>query len=433
MTSDYEEYDTLIIGAGIAGIEAALTLGDAGKKVLLVEQSPTVGGHMAKLSKVFPTLDCSACIATPKMASAVYHPNVTLYAYAEMEEVLKNGEADFRGKILMKPRYVEWDDCTGCSLCEIACPVVVSDEYQYDMRGRKAIYIAFDIAVPKKSVIDIDNCIFCGACERACPTSAINFLQKPEIKNVKVKSVLLATGFELFDAALKPNFGYGRSRNIITAMQMDRLLAPTRPYNTVQRPSDGKEPGKIAYLYCVGSRDKIVNNELCSQICCMYSIKQSQLILGALPLADVFSFYIDIRAQGKGFEEFYQQARDMGAFFIKGRIIFVEEAENGDVMVKYEDIDDGGKIKEEYFDLVVLSVGLWPSMAGVAKVFKNVEFETDTLGWVKCPLCNPVETNIPGVFAAGCVTGPKDIPDTIVDANAAVAQCLAYMETHGGY
>jgi heterodisulfide reductase subunit A len=160
----------------------------------------------------------------------------------------------------------------------------------------------------------------------------------------------------------------------------------------------------------------------------MYSIKQSQLILGALPLADVFAFYIDIRAQGKGFEEFYQQARDMGTFFIKGRIVFVDEADNGDVIVKYEDIDDGGKIKEEPFDLVVLSVGLWPSMSGVKKVFKNVELETDPLGWVKCPLCNPVETNVPGIFAAGCVTGPKDIPDTIVEANAAVSQCLAYME-----
>ena len=432
MTEDYEEYDTLIIGAGIAGIEAALTLGDAGRNVLLVDKSPTVGGIMAQLSKVFPTLDCSACIATPKMASAVYHPNITLSVYSEIEEVLKHDEADFRARIIQKPKYVEWDDCTGCSLCEMECPVIVSDEFQHHMRGRKAVYIAFDIAVPKKSVIDIDNCIFCGQCEKVCPTSAINFLQKPVTKNVRVKSVLLATGFELFDATLKPEFGFNQSKNIITAMQMDRLLAPTRPYNAVLRPSDGKEPGKIAYLYCVGSRDKTVGNELCSQICCMYSIKQSQLILGALPLADVFSFYIDIRAQGKGFEEFYQQARDMGAYFIKGRIMYVDEADNGDVMVKYEDIDDKGKIKEETFDLVVLAVGLWPSIAGITKAFKGVELETDALGWIKCPLCNPVETNVPGIFAAGCVTGPKDIPDTIVEANAAVSQCLAYIETHNG-
>lgn len=432
MSENYEEYDTLIIGAGIAGIEAALTLGDAGRNVLLVEESPTVGGKMAQLSKVFPTLDCSACIATPKMASAYYHPKVTLLAYSSIEEVLKHNEGDFSAKITLKPRYVEWDDCTGCSLCEMACPVIVSDEYQYHMRGRKAVYIAFDIAVPKKSVIDIDNCIFCGACEKACPTNAINFLQKPVSKNVRVKSVLLTTGFELFDATMKADFGYGKSKNIITAMQMDRLLAPTRPYNTVQRPSDGKEPGKIAYLYCVGSRDKTIGNELCSQICCMYSIKQSQLILGALPLADVFSFYIDIRAQGKGFEEFYQQAKDMGAFFTKGRIIYVDEEENGDVLVKYEDIDDGGKIKEESFDLVVLAVGLWPSFSGIAKAFKNVQLETDAIGWVQCPLNNPVETNVPGIFAAGCVTGPKDIPDTIVEANAAVSQCLAYIETHNG-
>ncbi|MFX0013014.1 MAG: FAD-dependent oxidoreductase [Promethearchaeota archaeon] len=432
MADENEVFDVLVIGGGIAGIEAALTLGDTGYKVLLVERSPSVGGKMALLSKVFPTLDCASCIATPKMASVLYHPHVTLLAYSEVQEIRKDGELDFKADILLKPRYVNWQDCTGCSLCEMVCPVIVSDEYQYHMRGRKAAYIAFDIAVPKKSVIDIDNCILCGACERVCPTGAINFLQKSEIKKVKVKSIILATGYNLFDPSLRPEFGYGKSKNIITAMQMDRLLAPTRPYNSILRPSDGKEPSKIAYLYCVGSRDQTVGNSRCSQICCMYSIKQSQLILGALPLADVFSFYIDIRAQGKGFEEFYQQAKAMGSFFIKGRIIYVDEAENGDIIVKYEDIDDGCKIKEETFDLLVLSVGIWPSTPGIEKVFTNRKLETDILGWIKQIEFNnnPVQTNISGVFAAGCVTGPKDIPDTIVEANAAVSQCLYYIETN---
>ncbi|MFX0208420.1 MAG: FAD-dependent oxidoreductase [Candidatus Hodarchaeota archaeon] len=433
MKEENSDYDVMIIGAGIAGIEAALTLGETGKKVLLVEKLPSVGGKMALLSKVFPTLDCCACICTPKMASVIYHPNVTLMTYCEVQEVLKNGEADFSAKVFVKPKYVDWVACTGCSMCEMACPVIIDDEFQFNMRGRKAAYIAFDIAVPKKAIIDIDNCIFCGACEKACPTSAIDFLQEPILFNVTAKAVILATGFDLFNPELKPEFGYGKSKNIITAMQMDRLLAPTRPYNTVLRPSDGKEPMKIGYLYCVGSRDKTIDNPFCSQICCMYSIKQSQLILGAIPLADVFSFYIDIRAQGKGFEEFYQQTRDMGTYFIKGRITYVDEAANGDVIVKYEDIEDGGKIKEEVFDLVVLAVGIYPSAEGIEEVFKNEKLETDIIGWIKQTDINnnPVMTNISGVFAAGCSTGPKDIPDTIVEANAAVSQCLAYIESKG--
>ena len=431
MINNIKQYDALIIGGGIAGIEAALTMGDANYKVLLVDKSPSVGGVMALLSKVFPTLDCSSCIATPKMASTLYHPNIDLMLYSEIQEIRKMSEAHFEATIIKKPKYVNWDDCTGCSQCEMACPVIVKDEYQYGMRGRKAAYIAFDIAVPKKCVIDIDNCTFCGACERVCPTSAINFLQIPELVTITARSVIIATGFNLFDPSVLPQFGYGKSQNIITAMQMDRLLAPTRPYNAVLRPSDGKEPSKIAYIFCVGSRDSTVNNPLCSQICCMYSIKQAQLILGALPLADVFLFYIDIRAQGKGFEEFYQQAKNMGTYFIKGRIIYVNEEENGDVRVKYEDIEDNGLIKEDTFDLVVLSVGIWPNTQ-YKNFFTNAELESDSLGWIKQVEfnLNPVQTSIPGVFAAGCSVGPKDIPDTIVESNAAVSQAINYIEIH---
>ena len=247
MIKDIKQYDALIVGGGIAGIEAALTMGDANYKVLLVEKSPSVGGVMALLSKVFPTLDCSACIATPKMCSTLYHPNIDLMLYSEIQEIHKLSEANFEATIVKKPKYVNWDDCTGCSKCEMVCPVIVPDEYQNNMRGRKAAYIAFDIAVPKKCVIDIDNCIFCGACEKVCPTSAINFLQLPELVTITARSIILATGFKLFDPTSLPQFGYGKSKNVITAMQMDRLLAPTRPYNALVRPGDGKEPSKIAY------------------------------------------------------------------------------------------------------------------------------------------------------------------------------------------
>lgn len=429
LKNDYVEFDVLVIGGGIAGIESALTLGDAGFKVLLVEKSPSVGGHMALLSKVFPTLDCASCIATPKMAAVNYHPNITLFTYSEVEEIVRNGEGDFEVKILKKPTYVDWDACTACGDCERACPVIVPDEYQFGMRGRKAAYIAFDIAVPKKAVIDIDNCILCGACERVCPAYAIDFTQEAELINARVRSVIIATGFKLFPAELKNEFGYGRIKNVITSMQMDRMLAPTSPFGGVLRPSDGKEPMRIAYVLCVGSRDLKVNNPNCSQVCCMYSIKQAQLILGALPLADVTIFYIDIRAFGKGFEEFYRQSRDMGVFFVKGRALSLEETDNGDVRVIYEDIEDGGKVKYDEFDLVVLSVGLLPNYDGITKIFKNVKLELDPFGWVKQLKINinPAQTNIPGVFVAGTATGPKDIPDSIVSASAAASQAIAYL------
>ena len=422
------EFDALVIGGGIAGIEAALTLGDAGFKVLLVEKSPSVGGYMALLSKVFPTLDCASCIATPKMAAVNYHPNITLYTYSEVQEIIKNDDGSFTISVLKKPRYVDVSACTGCGDCERACPVIVPDEYQFNLRGRKAAYIAFDIAVPKKAVIDIDNCILCGACERACPAYAIDFTQEPEIVKAKVYSVIIATGFKLFPAELKPIWGFGKIKNVITAMQMDRILAPTGPYGGVLRPSDGMEPMKIAYILCVGSRDLKVDNPNCSQICCMYSIKQAQLILGAVPLADVTIFYIDIRAFGKGFEEFYQQAKDMGVFFIKGRAISIEELEDGSVKVRYEDMDDNSKIKEDTFDLVVLSVGILPNTE-ITKAFKNVKLELDPFKWINQPNVNsnPAETNIPGVFVAGTASGPKDIPDSIVSAAAAASQAMAYI------
>lgn len=424
----YEEYDVLVIGGGIAGIEAALNLGDAGFKVLLVEKSPSLGGHMALLSKVFPTLDCASCITTPKMAAAAHHPNITLYTYSEVKEINKVKEGEFEVKILKKARYVDIDACTGCSECERACPVIVPDEYQFGLRGRKAAYIAFDIAVPKKATIDIENCILCGACERVCPTHAIDFTQEPKIVNVKVGAVIIATGFRLFPAELKSEWLYGKAKNVITSMQMDRMLAPTGPFGGIFRLSDGKEAEKIAYILCVGSRDLKVGNPNCSQICCMYSIKQAQLLLGALPLADIYIFYIDIRAYGKGFEEFYKQAKDMGVFFIKGRAISIEELEDGSVKVRYEDMEDGGKIKEDTFDLVVLSVGLLPNNE-IAKVFKNVKLELDPYGWINQPniTSNPVLTNIPGVFVAGTASGPKDIPDTIISASAAASQAMDYL------
>ncbi len=413
-------------------MEASLNLADMGYRVLLVEREPTIGGKMVLLSKVFPTLDCSSCIVTPKMASVAHHPNITLYTYSQVLEVWKE-KRGFRVKIRKRARYIKEELCTGCQECEIKCPVEVPDQYNFDLVGRKAVYIPFSIATPKKAVIDIDNCILCGVCERVCPADAIDFTQKDEELEVEVESIILATGFRLFDASRKELYGFGKYPNVINAMQMDRLLSPTRPYNAVLRPSDGKVPDNIAYVLCTGSRDRTVGNPLCSQICCMYSIKQAQLLMGALPLADITIYYIDIRAFGKGYEEFFQQAADMGVRFVKGRVAKIEEKENGNLLLHYEDIEGGGVKRVAEHDLVVLSVGLEPDFR-TAEIFKNAELRFDEHGWVaqRDPLLFPVRTSIEGVFVAGTACGPMDIPDSILSAGAASAEAAAYIERNGG-
>ena len=425
-----ERHDVMVVGGGISGMQAALDLGDMGFKVLLVEKEPTIGGIMFKLSKTFPTLDCASCISTPRMASTAHHKNITMLTYSEVKEAIKEGEGNFRIRILEKPRYVDAATCTACSLCEKACPVIVPSEYDWNLSGRKAAFIPFDTALPKVALIDLDNCIYCGACERACPVGCIDFLQTPKWHTARVGSIVLATGFRLFDAKLKPTYHYGEYPNVITSMQMERLLSPTRPTHAIVRPSDGKEPGKIAYVLCVGSRDDTVKSPYCSQVCCMYSIKQAQLLMGALPLADVAIYYIDIRAFGKGFEEFYVQTRAMGANFVKGKIAKIEQQENGDLTLFYEDIENGGRLSKASHDLVVLAVGILPG-GDVAQIFKNEKLVLDQIGWIKSVNedSSPMTTSIRGVFAAGTAIGPKDIPDSAVEGSGAAMDVASYLRT----
>ncbi len=420
-----QEYDVLVIGGGIAGMEASLTLADAGFKVLLVESSPSIGGKMIQLSKVFPTTDCAGCITTPKMAATSKHENITMLTYAEVKKVEKVGERNFVARILKKPRYVDEKKCIGCGRCEQVCPIFLPDEYNYGLVGRKAIYIPFSMASPRIALIDIENCTMCGRCERECPTEAVNFLQEPEEIEVKVKSVIVATGFKPFDAALKREYGYDRYANVLHALEMERILAPSRPYNAIVRPSDGKIPEKVAFVLCVGSRDKSLGNPICSRVCCMYSIKQAILLSAALPLADFTVYYMDIRAYGKGFEEFYNMAQDMGIRFVKGKVARLEERENGNIVVRVENFETG-EIEEEEYDMVVLAIGLLAN-PDVAEVIDGLEL--DSFSFVnQRKSASPAETNISGVFVAGCAAGPKDIPDTIAEANAAASQCMAYIK-----
>lgn len=420
-------YDALVIGAGIAGNEAALNLANNGYKVLIVEKEHSVGGKMILLSKVFPTLDCSACITTPKVSELSRHPNVTIFTGTEAAEVVKVDAQRFSAKITVQPRYVHVDDCTACQLCEQACPVSVEDEYQYNLVGRKAAHIPFSICSPKAAVIDIENCTLCGACERACPTNCIDFTMEEEVYDLEVKTVILATGFTLFDPINMPRYGYGAYKNVLTSMQMERQIAPTRPFNTVLRPGDGKVPDSIAYVLCTGSRDVTIGNPICSQICCMYSIKQAQLLMGALPMADITIYYLNIRSFGKGFEEFYQQARGMGVNFVKAKIGKITEIENGDLLLRHEDINSG-KLKEAKHDLVVLAVGSLPNRE-VDKIFIKQRLELDKNKFVGQSdlMASPAKTSIEGVYVAGTASGPMDIPDSILSAGAASSEAISHL------
>lgn len=420
-------YDALVIGAGIAGGEAALNLANTGFKVLLVDKELSVGGKMIMLSKVFPTLDCSACITTPKVSEISRHPNITIFTGSEVADIRKISDHEFTAKVTKHPRYVRVEDCTACQLCEKACPQNVRDQYQFGLIGRKAAFIPFSICSPKAAAIDIDNCTLCGACEKVCPTNCIDFTQEVEVMNLHVKTVVIATGFDMFDAKKMPRYGYGQYKNVITALQMERELAPTRPFNTILRPGDGKVPDKIAYVLCVGSRDASVGNPICSQICCMYSIKQAQLLMGALPMADVTIYYINIRSFGKGFEEFYQQAKGMGVNFVKGKIGRISEKEGGNLLLRYEDINEG-KLQEAEHDMVILSTGVLPNK-GIDKFFVNETLALDPFSFVgqSDMLASPAKTSIEGVFVAGTATGPMDIPDSILSAGAASSEAISYL------
>jgi heterodisulfide reductase subunit A len=422
-------FETIVIGGGIAGQEAALNLAKIGHQVLLVEKDLSIGGKMIHLSKVFPTLDCSACITTPKVSETARHPNITIMTNSEIRDIEKDENHHFKGVLVKKPRYVIEEKCTGCQDCEDKCPIVVEDQYQYGLVGRKAIYIPFSIANPRVATLDIENCILCGICEKVCSVNAIDFTQEVEEITVTAKSIIIASGYKLFDAESIHRYGYGKFDNVITSMQMERQLVPTRPYNTVLRPKDGKMPDNIAYVLCTGSRDATVGNPICSQVCCMYSTKQAQLLMGALPMADVTIYYLHLRAFGKGFNEFYEQAKGMGVEFINGKIGRITEQEDGNLIVRYEDIESG-KVQETKHDLVVLSVGLLPN-PDVGKFFKNEKVALDASHYVQQvdELTSPSKTSIAGVFVAGTASGPMDIPDSILSAGAASAETASYLKT----
>jgi len=419
--------NVLVIGGGIAGIQASLDLANAGFNVYLVEKSPTIGGHMAQLSRTFPTEDCASCILAPKMADVAEHPNINLMTYSEILEI-SGSVGNFKVRIKKKPRYVDVDKCTACGECEKVCPVSVPDEFNLGMTKRKAIYLPSSTAVPHAYVIDDEACLgivplACGLCQEVCEADAINYDDMPQYINIDVDTIIVATGFDIFDARLKPQYGYGKYKNVITALELERIIVEMAEGRLI-RPI-GKD---IAFIQCVGSRDAQVGNLYCSRICCMYATKLASLLKRADPSRDVYVFYTDLRAYGKGFEEYYRTAQDLGVKFIRGRPgELLEDPDTKKIIVRVEDTLTR-KIIEKKFDLVVLSVGLVPS-EGTKKIAELLKIPRSSDGFIKeaHPKFRPVDTPVEGIFVAGTAQGPKDIPDTVAQASAAAARAMSLM------
>ncbi|MBM4465445.1 MAG: CoB--CoM heterodisulfide reductase iron-sulfur subunit A family protein [Chloroflexi bacterium] len=420
----------LVIGGGIAGIQAALDIADAGFKVYLVEREPSIGGRMAQLDKTFPTLDCSACILTPKMVDVGRHPNIELLTYSEVVDF--HGQVgDFWVRVKKKPRYVHEELCTGCGLCVEACVwKKIPSEFDAGVAMRSAAYIQFPQAVPLKAVIDEKTCLYlargkCGRkCEQACERGAIDFEMKEELVDLRVGAVIVATGFDPFDPHLKPELGYDYP-NVITGLEFERLSSasgPTRGKISL----NGKEPKDVVFIQCVGSRDQTVGHEYCSRVCCMYTAKQAHLVEERIPEANVTVFYMDVRAFGKGFEEFYDRVKREGVMYRRGSVS--EIYKRGDrVVVRAEDTLLGEPLEMEA-DLVVLATGIVPraDVKDVAALL-NLEGSPDGFFAEAHPKMRPVDTLNDGIYLAGCCQGPKDIPDTVAQAKAAASSAIVVL------
>jgi heterodisulfide reductase subunit A2 len=416
--------DALVVGAGIAGLQAALDLADQGFSVAVVERDASIGGAMIGLSKVFPTLDCSSCITTPKMAAVAHHPGIVTLTYTEVLAVRREGPS-FRAALRRKARYVDESSCIGCRQCEYACPVEVEDEFDGRLGARRAAYIPFTNAIPQTAVIDPENCILCGRCVKACPADAVQLDQAPYEFEIEATVVVATTGWQLTPMDAKPQYGGGRITNVVGPTQMERLLAPHGPYGRVLRPSDGKIPESVAFVQCAGSRDRTIGVPYCSRVCCMYAIKQAMLLSGSLPFADLVLYYMDIRAFGKGYEEFYRSAKAMGIEFVKGKVGRLTENADQSVTVRVERLDQYGQVEERRHDLVVLSLGLVPAQD--LEALAGLDLGSDGFADVPHPKDAPTRSRVEGVFVAGTATGPKDIVDTIVEAGAAAAEAGHYL------
>ncbi len=445
----------LVIGAGIAGIQAALDIANSGYEVVLVEKEPSIGGHMAQLSETFPTLDCSQCIMTPRTVEVGHHENIRLYTYSDIESIRRDGaDGDFTVTIRRRAAYVDWDKCTGCGACQEKCPFKVESIFERGIGPRKVIYTLSPQAVPNKPVIDAENCRYlqslwdmqagripsvdkqgnpakpkCGACVKFCPTEAIDFEQKDELIEEKVGAVIVATGYDLFPQVRLPEYGGGKIPNVIDGLAFERLLAASGPTaGKVLRPSDGKTPLEVVFIQCSGSRDPERGVPYCSKICCMYTAKQAILYKHRVPQGQAYVFYIDVRAGGKGYEEFLNRAQEEdGVVYLRGKVSKLFQ-EGDKIMVKGADTLSNRTV-EIAADMVVLATAVIPRTSS-RPIAEMLGLAMDDHGFFTASdeELEPMASVVPGVFLAGAGLGPKDIPETVAQASGAAAKVLSIFQ-----
>ena len=426
--------DVLVVGAGIAGIQASLDIAKSGHRVHLVEQSPSIGGHMAQFDKTFPTLDCAACISTPKMVAVAQEPNINLITYADVTEVT-GFVGNYQVTVRCKPRYVDTNKCTGCGTCLEKCPTKVLSDFEEGIGWRKAIYRNSPQAVPNTPVIDAEHCKKltkdkCGACEKFCPTGAIDYTQQESFLNLEVGSIVMATGYDAMDPTPLTEYGFGRFPEVYTALQFERLNNATGPTGGKIFMKDGRSPESVAIIHCVGSRDKNYH-AYCSRTCCMYALKYDHLLKDKVGHhVKVFNFYIDMRCFGKGYEEFYERVQKEGVTFIRGRPGEVTDKaltpeEEGKLIVVGEDTLLGRNMRVPV-DMVILCTAMEArkDTTEVARIF-GIAQGLDGFFLEEHPKLGPVSTATDGVFLAGACQGPKDIPDAVSHASGGAAQALA--------
>jgi heterodisulfide reductase subunit A len=425
----------MVIGGGIAGISASIDLGNAGYDVLLVERLPSIGGRMLQLSETFPTLDCAQCTLTPKTVETGQHSRIQLLTYSEVEEV--EGKAgDFLVRIRKKAAYVDWEKCTGCGLCQEKCPSKNPSEFDRGMGMGKAIYTLSPQAVPNKPVIDPSNCRYfkegkCKVCEKICPVGAIDYEQKDRFVEERVGAIITAVGFDLIAKESFGEYGYGEVPDVIDGLAFERLNSASGPTTgEIRRPSDGKIPKEVVFIQCTGSRDPERYMPYCSRVCCMYTAKHARLYKHKVHDGQVYIFYMDIRSAGKGYEEFIQQGmEEEGILYLRGRVARIFR--DGEKIVVWGVDTLTGKKVEVSADMVVLATAIVPQK-DTKELGKKLGIATDEYGFlteVERKL-RPVETNVEGIYIAGCAQGPKDIADAVAHANAAASKVQGLFAKH---
>jgi len=412
----------LVIGGGIAGIQAALDLGDMGIRVHLAEKKPSIGGRMAQLDKTFPTNDCSICILAPKLADCFRHPNITLHTLSEVKDVTGQ-KGDFTVKLRRYARFVDDDECINCGECNAKCPVKVPDEFDMGLRKREAIYLYYLQGVPPVMTIDRKHCLYltkgiCKICEKFCPKDAIDFEQKDLDVVLHVNAIIVATGFDPFDPSSITQYGYKRYRNVITSLEYERLICASGPTGGhLEKPSNGKPAERIAFIQCVGSRD-IKNNRYCSSVCCMHATKEAMLAHEHNPDVKSYVFYMDLRAAGKGFQKYLERGKqEYNISYIRSRVPKITVDQNENPVIWYED-PESSKTEKMTVDLAVLATSLMPR-SDVEELAKVLGVELDEYSFFKTDPLNPLDTTRPGIFVCGCCREPTDIPESVAQASGA--------------